>query len=204
MGGLPRLTRLKTGLINDCVLESNKEVTEALNHVWSLTSLTRCANDEMHRLAKSSQHICLPHQQGEVTTVTELMSDHKNCLNLHSSNLLGFHLIQTAACQHTQRTMTPVYDWAKHRAAHSINLWQTETCCEQSVNQWKDCGLTMNQYSELYDMCAEQWQPWQHTHSPTQKSFCCVYTSEGPAQDGQVSVHRSHLQTGLHILSTGL
>lgn len=126
--------------------------------------------------------------------------DHKNCLNLHSSNLLSFHLIQTAACQDTQRTMTPVYDWAKHRAAHSINLWQTEKCCEQSANQWKDCGLKMNQYSELYDMCAEQWQPWQHTQSP----ICCVHTSEGPAQDERVSVHRSHLQTGLLILSTGL
>lgn len=30
---VPRLTRMKTGLINDCVLESNKEVTEALHHV---------------------------------------------------------------------------------------------------------------------------------------------------------------------------
>lgn len=31
-GRSPRLTRMKTGLINDCVLESNKEVIEALHY----------------------------------------------------------------------------------------------------------------------------------------------------------------------------
>lgn len=55
VGGLPRLTRMKTELINDGVLESNKEVTETLNHVRGLTSLTRCVSDETCSLAVSSQ-----------------------------------------------------------------------------------------------------------------------------------------------------
>lgn len=50
---------MKTELINDGALESNKEVTETLNHVRGLTSLTHCVNDEMCRLAVSSQCVSL-------------------------------------------------------------------------------------------------------------------------------------------------
>lgn len=83
VGGLPRLTRMKTELINGCVLESNKEVTETLNHVWSLTSLTYRANDEMHSLAVSSQQMMLDQKtlsKSLLIKYVEFSSDPNSCL----------------------------------------------------------------------------------------------------------------------------
>lgn len=181
VGGLPWLTGSKTELINDYALESNKEVTETLNHVWSLTSLMYCANYKIRRQAPSSQQIPLFHQQETVSekkkrwnwTRFKCWKIKIPCPKLYASKMFSFDPIQTAVCWHKQKKPN------EHRFTTQLNTERlTFGSVRRAVNKQLISGKTaasrMNQDSVI--CAAKQWRPQERTRSPGTEMLTALCT----------------------------
>lgn len=106
------------------------------------------------------------------TAITEMMVGHTNCLNL--IHQISFHPIQTAVCWHKQ--WHHFTTGLKIQPLTPTTLWQTETCNEQSANQWKDCGLEMNQYFwTLWYMCRTMATTKAYTLPNTEMLVSCTH-----------------------------